>query len=329
MDVYFNELSIKQAPDTATAIEWMEKLFRLCRFIERIAVCVDRDNVLLVRTTEDFLDKNILSETTIRDLLHSDDLDDAFVQAFLAMHDTPHIKSNDPRIHQAIFTNLSIKIEENIFEQEETTGVCAANITDSLIISFDNDPLWDTCALNATVTFYNKKAEVEEMKMEIRHACKPSHIKDCHLLYLRDKAVFPKERFNCAEKDENLLFLMPIYELQLLDKVDEVDDLDDALENAWDAFYGRTNQNQKIALFRDMAKHIADIQKWTLQPQLKNKNGRRSYFKTANDFYMGIDTQEGEWEVHNDKKTDNWLGALTFNRTRFKCKNEDNRKLHF
>ncbi len=81
----------------------------------------------------------------------------------------------------------------------------------------------------------------------------------------------------------------------------------------------------KVGKVKEIGRKIAKINGWEYSKKITKKN-RRDVYQTK-DLYLGVDTQEIEFEVHKNAGGNNHLGSISFDRKRKKPKN-NNRKLN-
>lgn len=312
MEIFFNELSTKIASNDAEAKEWLTKLAELGQFLKRITNSLD-DNTFQFRRKEDFGEMNITANQKIREFLFDEnhfDYSDSVAIFLMGIFDTPYITADDPK--HTIYDNSYLSFEGNNYDN---TGIVAAYLKNSLVISFDNHVIWDTHSFNGAVTWLNEKAQESKEQITVKHASKIQHI-DYHLDYLANLFDWEtyKPNFNPSHKQTTLLPLLNIYSLYLGDGQPK---------EVWEKFYkdiAAMNNEDSKAKILEIAKHIAKVQKWEeATASLKSKNTSRTLYMIPNsDFIVSIDKQHGDLEVCKNEKPPNHYGSVSFDGLRFK-----------
>ncbi|MCC5944514.1 MAG: hypothetical protein JJT94_06230, partial [Bernardetiaceae bacterium] len=83
-----------------------------------------------------------------------------------------------------------------------------------------------------------------------------------------------------------------------------------------------TTDNQNVTKRKELAEIMATINGWEKDDRLTILN-ERDVYKPKNKFqgnmlYIATDTQHGEFEVHDNTKKNNHIGAISFDRQKFK-----------
>ncbi len=314
MDIFFNELSVKVASNDNEANEYLENLAQLGKLLKRIIESLS-DDTFSFRRKEDFGQQKITETQTILEFLLSKfDYSDPVYIFLLGIFDSPYISDDDPQKTEYDLTSITINNQDY-----EVTGIAAAYLKNSLVVSFDSDNKWDSCQLNVLINkFDDRLNDIIVEQKQINHASKNQHIINCHLPFLTNRlfdrsSYIPK--FNPETKEQNILPLVEIYSLYLG-------------ETVWDDFYKkipRLNTNERVTEIINIAEKISKIHDWekaTGSLEMNNRN-RVIYTIKESDFIVSVDTQHGEFEIHKHKKGNNHLGAISFDGKRFKDKIED------
>lgn len=319
MEIFFNELSTKIASNDIEAKVWLTKLAELGQFLKRVTDSLD-DDTFQFRRKEDFGEMNITTSQKIREFLFDEnhfEYSDAVVIFLMGIFDTPYITVDDPK--HSIYDNSYLTFEGNNYDN---TGIIAAHIKNSIVISFDNDAKWNTCLLNDVATWLDEKAQESKEQITVKHASKVQHIIDCHLDYLAnlfDWATY-KPKFDAINKKNNLLPLINIYSLYLGEN---------SADETWEKFYAdiaTMSYEDRKARILEIANHIAIVQKWEEAiPSLKSKNTSRTLYMIPNSDHLivSIDKQHGDFEICKNEKPPNHCGSVSFDGKRFKNPKND------
>ncbi len=165
MDLYFNELSTKQAPSKETALLWMDRLTVLFK-------AAIKEGFKILRTTENFVVSPLAPGYLINDWLNDGSID--FETRLL-------FKS---KVSRSPFIESLLKGEENerqqlneyYYNQHPALGLGAAFIYDSVAVSFDNCDEWDRHGIQLGVTSYSEDDEIHESEETVSHASRLSHL---------------------------------------------------------------------------------------------------------------------------------------------------------
>ncbi len=152
-----------------------------------------------------------------------------------------------------------------------------------------------------------------QINLEISTVVKDSkHLQDIHNAFLQSEKLrnfdwrnwkphFDKDN----HKTQDIGTLFPFIELSDL-----------LVKNGdWSRFYSALNnlkQEERIGEIEAMARQIAITNGWEVSPQLSQRNNRSIYIPSSNksSFYLSVDTQHGEFEVHDRHGAH--LGAISF-----------------
>lgn len=314
MDIFFNELSVKLATNDNEAYQCLEDLAKLSQLLKKITESLNED-AFRFRRKEDFGQQKITNELTILEFLQSQfDFSDPVYIFLLGIFDSPYISEDDPQRSDYDLTSITI----NHTDYEET-GIAAAYLKGSLVISLDSDAQWDTCLLNTSVNKLTEQAEIITEIKPVRNASKKQHIMSCHLPFLSTLYDWPsyKPMFDYQQEKQSLLPLPEIYVLLLE-------------TGYWPDFYNEIHHlsaDKRVDKVLKVSKNIAEINQWERASNLEQRNGNRViYIIPESDFIIGVDTQHGEFEIHVNRKGNNHLGAIAFDGENFKAR-QDNRSL--
>ncbi len=315
MEVFFNELSIKTATTDDEAGEWLETLAHVGRLLKQIIESLEESSFSF-RRKEDFGQQKITNDLTILEFLQCRfDYSDPVYIFLLGIFDSPYIVDDDPQ--KTEYELSSISINGNDYE---LTGIAAAYLKNSLVISLSCDSQWNTCQLNIPVNRLNEKAEIIVEEKQIKHASKKQHVLNCHLPFLAQLYdwTYYKPEFAPANSKQTILPLIEICSFYIGEDTGA----------AWNNFYrdvSRLNPDQRVGKIKEMAEKISVIHRWKKATGGLEKNNRDRLIYTIpnSDFIVSVDTQHGEFEIHINQKGNNHLGAISFDGKRFKGKSED------
>jgi hypothetical protein len=212
MDTYFNELSIKNAPDKVTARHWMNNLLTVYR---KAAVYGFKE----LKTTQSFMEITLAPGYPLRQWLN-DNAVDLETRRLLWT-----IASKSPYIENIL--DLKELSGQGLFEckynNNYAAGLGAARLFDSLALSFDNSDEWDTHLLQVEITEYSEEDEIHQTREEVKHGSKPGHlgllaqwikekkksfVPNGTILWLSRKVIFPHLSF-CKSTESQLTSLRP------------------------------------------------------------------------------------------------------------------------
>jgi len=314
MEIFFNELSLAVAADDGEACRQLENLAGVGKLLKRITEFFGEDTFTF-RRCEDFAEQKITKNQSIFEFLQTNfDFSDPVYIFLLGIFDSPYITEDDPQKNDYDLTSITINNTEY-----SVTGIAAAYLKNSLVVSLDSDAQWDVCRLNFWLNKLNEQAEIVTEQQSVKNASKKQHVVKCHLPFLTtlyDWAAY-RPRFDPNTQQENILHMKEIYSFFLGEDIEEV----------WDTFYqelSRLDANQRVSKVLATAKHIAKIQNWEKATgSLENNNSNRTIYTIPNsNFIVSVDTQHGEFEIHRNQKGNNHFGAISFDGKSFK--NRDN-----
>lgn len=310
MDIFFNELSVKPAINDDQAHEWLENLAKLGKLLKQIIESVDEN--FSFRRKENFGQQYITETQTILDFLSSNlGHSDPVYIFLLGIFDSPYITEDDPK--KSDYDLMSVTLNSKDYD---LTGILAAYIKDSLVVSLNNDTQWDICQLDFSVNkMHELSAKMETTEVHVKHASQKKHVIECHLPFLSklyDWSSY-KPRFDPDSKQQSVLVLVEIYSLYLGESVDTV----------WDEFYQnipRLNASERVSYIFNISEKIAELHNWEKATGSleKNNSDRKIYTIPMSDIIVSVDTQHGEFEIHKHTKGNNHLGSISFDGTKFK-----------
>jgi hypothetical protein len=306
MEVFFNELSVRPASSDIEARQWIETLAELGQSLKLAIESINTDFAFVFRRSEDFAVLPITATQTVLEFLQTQyDFGDAVYIFLLGIFDSPYITDTDPQRTEYEYTSLTFGEKEH-----NLTGLAAAYMKTALAISFDNDPIWDTCQFAAQINRLEAGgSEISSTEM-IEHASQKQHLLNCHLNRIADMFNWATYRthFDAYAQTQTVLSLVDLYSLHV---------------DSWAAFYhkiSQLNERERVASINVMAEQIASVQRW--QPatgSLKTQNiGRTIYTIPNSSFIVSVDTQHGEFEIHLNQSGNNHLGSVSFDGKRFK-----------
>lgn len=166
MDVFFNELSIKEAEHPNVAKNWMSNLMNLYKI-----TCTSGFKGF--RISGQALQQNLAAGYTFHNWMIDRTADETARKLFLAEI------SKQPFIDEII--EQKNKDERRLCEfkynTKEAKGLGAACLFDSLAISFDNDEDWDKSSIEIDVSSLSfDTTNIVEEKKEVKHGSKNGHI---------------------------------------------------------------------------------------------------------------------------------------------------------
>jgi len=315
MEIFFNELSIKTAATEDEACEWLENLAQVGKLLKQIIESIEESSFSF-RRKEDFGLQKITNNLTILEFLQSKfDYGDPVYIFLLGIFDSPYITDDDPQKTEYELTSISINDKDY-----ELTGIAAAYLKESLVISLNSGSQWCNCHLNVPVSRLTENAEIITEEKQVKHASKKQHVINCHLPFLAklyDWSTYEPE-FVPENRKQTILPLIEIYSFYIEENTDAT----------WEGFYGdiaTLNSAQRVSKIKEIAEKISIVHRWNKATGSLEKNNRDRLIYTipSSDFIVSVDTQHGEFEIHINKKGNNHLGAISFDGKRFKGKMED------
>lgn len=310
MDIFFNELSLKIADNEETACEWLEGLANLGKLLKQIIESLDKYSFSF-RRTEDFGQQKITDNQTIIEFLQSKfDFSDPVYIFLLGIFDSPYISEDDPKKTEYDLTSITIN---NV--DYKLTGIAAAYIKNSLVVSLNNDDRWNNCQLDIYINKLNSQSEISK---QVKNASERKHIINCHLPFLAQLYNWTsyKPHFDSETKKQNILPLLDLCSFYF--------------EEGWDNFYLKaknSSKDERVSKYKETAEKIAKLHRWDKSPKLTKENDRIVYIIPNSNFIVGLDTEQGEFEIHINKKGKNHLGSISFNGANIKEKKDRELKI--
>ncbi|MCP4701268.1 MAG: hypothetical protein GY862_31100 [Gammaproteobacteria bacterium] len=156
MDIFFNELSLSIAADDNEACRWLENLARVGQLLKRITESVQED-AFAFRRNHDFGQQMITGTQTVEQFLQNNfDYHNPVHIFLLGIFDSPYIKEDDPQ--KAEYDPISITFADVTYNHP--TGIAAAYLKDSLVVSLNSNRQWDVCQLNVLINRLNHQANI-------------------------------------------------------------------------------------------------------------------------------------------------------------------------
>jgi hypothetical protein len=211
MDIFFNELSVKEASNKGTAKEWMTNLMAVYNKAQE-------QGFKELKTTETFINITLAPGYRLSEWVYDPLVDRELRRLFLTK------VSKSPFIE-----NLLVKKDEEVdllheFKRKgrKAAGLGAAYLFDSLAVSFDNSSEWDSHLIKLDISEYSEEEEkIIQFTEKVKHSSKLIHLeylkewienKKKHLipngkiLWLKQKELFPHLKF-CENVESQISFL--------------------------------------------------------------------------------------------------------------------------
>ncbi|MCP4150918.1 MAG: hypothetical protein GY757_24440 [bacterium] len=209
MDLYFNELSIKEASTKETGKQWMAQLTNVYK-------AAYKKGFKELKTSEAFMTTTLAPGYKLIDWLYDPSVDEAARRIVMSkISKSPFIEElltkKDDETH---------RIHEFKFKERNAAGLGAAYLYDSAAVSFANSIEWDTHLLELNITEYDEDDHVNGAVEKVRHASEPGHIEylekwleaqkrtsipNGKLLWLKRKTNFPDLVF-CKNVEDQISF---------------------------------------------------------------------------------------------------------------------------
>lgn len=210
MDLFFNELSIKEGADKETGKQWMSGLIGV---FKNAYIMGFKE----LKTTEAFLTFPLAPGYLIHDWLF-DPLIDSDTKLFVKtkVSKAPYI---DRLIEQK--DNEDHRLHEFKYNGQKAAGLGAAYLFETIALSFANSSDWDRHRVELQVVEYTEEDRLKPGVKEVNHASKPTHldllkvwieerkrsdIPTGKLLWLKRKEYFPHLIF-CKNVENQIDFL--------------------------------------------------------------------------------------------------------------------------
>jgi hypothetical protein len=195
MDLFFNELSIKEGPNQETGRKWMVGLIAVYQKASSMGFKE-------LKTTNVFLTFPIAPAYKLNDWLYDQTVDrDSRLLVKIKVSKSPFIEElleNKDNENHLLY--------EFKYKNQKATGLGAAYLFESLAVSFANSSEWDKPSVELLVTQIPEEDRMEESIENVNHASKPAHldlltqwinkrrranISNGKLLWLKRKEYFP------------------------------------------------------------------------------------------------------------------------------------------
>jgi len=196
MDLFFNELSAKQAGHPDIAKQWMYDLMKVYK-------SASEKGFKRLRTMQNIPGEFLAPNYSFSHWLNDQSVDQVIRLLFRTQ------ALNSPFIED-ILEKKSEK-GDRLFEFEYNNkiakGLGAAFLLDSLAVSLDNSPEWDKTSVLIHVSYFSdEKPEMTEADEPVRHCCKTAHLEslkkwteaankppipDGRILWLKRRSLFP------------------------------------------------------------------------------------------------------------------------------------------
>jgi hypothetical protein len=210
MDLFFNELSIKEGADKETGKQWMSGLIGV---FKNASIMGFKE----LKTTETFLMFPLAPRYIINDWLFDPQVDrDTQLFVKTKVSKAPFI---DRLLEQT--DNENNRLHEFKYNGQKVAGLGAAYLFETIAVSFANSSDWDRHRVEIQVVEYTEEDGIKPSVEEINHASKPTHldllktwiierkrsdIPSGKLLWLKRKEYFPHLLF-CKGVEKQVDFL--------------------------------------------------------------------------------------------------------------------------
>lgn len=210
MDLFFNELSIKEGADKETGKQWMSGLIGV---FKNAYIMGFKE----LKTTEEFRTFPLAPGYIIDDWLHDPQVDRE-TQLFVKTK-----ASRPPFIDQVVEQkdNENNRLHEFKYNGQKAAGLGAAYLFETIALSFANSSAWDRHRVEIQVVEYTEEERIKSTVEEVKHASKPTHLDLLEawintrkrsdipygkLLWLKRKEYFPHLIF-CKDVEKQIDFL--------------------------------------------------------------------------------------------------------------------------
>ncbi len=274
MNLYFNELSIKQTDHPETAKQWMNNLMMVYK-------SVSEKGFKDLRTTENFASELLAPNYTISHWLVDKSVDSVSQSLFRSIAlKYPFIENNLDKKNDG-----GSKLYEFKYNGRIAKGLGAACLFNSLAISLDNNPEWNRFSIMINVNAVSdEETDMTETDEEVKHCSKLEHldqlkdwignlkklsIPNGKLLWLKRKELFPHLIFCESVQDQvsSLNSSHPEFK-QIIKRLFELEDYCSQWENG--SFYTDTMPS-RITLESDSRINEFKDQLTILCPDGKNR----------------------------------------------------------
>lgn len=230
MDIFFNELSVKEANNKNTAKEWMVNLMT-------VYIKAQKEGFKELKTTEAFINIALAPGYSLINWVYDPMVDRELRRLFQTK------VSKSPFIE-----NLLAKKAEEIellyefkHSGQKAAGLGAAYLFDAIALSFNNSSEWDNHLIELDINKYSEEEEkIIRFTERIKHSSKPLHldylkewienkkkrsIPNGKLLWLKRKELLPHLQF-CETIESQLSFLTNVNPefIQIIKRLFELED---------------------------------------------------------------------------------------------------------
>lgn len=210
MDLFFNELSVKEAANKQIAMQWMDNLVAVYKK-------VFGKGFKELKTTATFINITLAPNYKLIDWLHDYSVDSDIRLLFKTKI------SKSPFIETLLIqkNDEEHRLHEFKYKNSNAAGLGAAYLFDSLAVSFDNSSEWDRHLVELTVSEYSEDDQIIQSIEEVKHSSKLEHIDRLNewivnkkkfsiangkLLWLKRKELFPHLVF-CKSIENHVCYL--------------------------------------------------------------------------------------------------------------------------
>jgi hypothetical protein len=294
MQVVFNEISaqnLTQIPEIA-AIEKLHLLIKTCQSMRNLTQEND-ENDFKMRVSNDFWQTKMSETQTILDVL-AEDTDNYFL--LLDLTSAPYLPNNFDIDELKFLENL----EFNGLPLNGDTGMRVAYSflpKPAFMISFDvnNWQNLDFISLKTT-----------ERTIDLYHFTRTKQIYETHFERIVFEYITLKKANPVDVKVDSILpnkFVSNLY-LEYFKFYKIIKDENNK---------NRKTLNTDVSKIKEIGKVVAKINGWKVHKGLSVLNNRIVFIHLQKDsIFITIDTEKGDFEVHNGQKDSNHLGAISF-----------------
>ncbi len=165
MDLFFNELSIKEGPGKEAGKQWMEGLLAVYKKASKMGFKE-------LKTTETFLTFPLATGYKMHDWLHDQTVDP---ESRLLVKTKV---SKFPFIEQLVDNknNQDSNLSEFRYKGRNAVGLGAAYLFESVSVSFSNADEWNNFLIELLITEVSEENEITEFTKNVKHSSKPEHL---------------------------------------------------------------------------------------------------------------------------------------------------------
>lgn len=165
MDLFFNELSVKEGPNKETGRHRMNGLIEVYKKASAMGFKE-------LKTTGDFRTSPLAPGYKLNDWLYDQTIDrDSRMLVMTKASKSPFIEQ---LVEQK--NNENQLLHEFKYKDQKAAGLGAAYLFESLSVSFANSGEWDTPSLELRVTKISEEDQMMESIESVNHASKPVHL---------------------------------------------------------------------------------------------------------------------------------------------------------